>query len=112
MDFFNFFNFFVIIWGKKRRKKKMDIVPTIRAGNDNMKVPTILTQVFRRFCGNAGAPKSALDVGEAGWIGAIGGRLHDWVSLIIDIESCASIDSSVTTLRTFLSVVTFKSVEA
>lgn len=47
-------------------------------------------------------------------MGAIGGgRLDDWVSLIIDIESCASSSSSVVTeLRTFVSVVSFKSVEA
>lgn len=76
-----------------------------------MKVPAVLTQVFRRFCGYIGTPKSALDVSEAGRIRAIGGRLHSWVSLIIDIDSCATINS-VTSLRTFASVISFKSVEA
>lgn len=76
-----------------------------------MKVSAVLTRVFRRFCSYVGGPKIALDVGEAGRIRAFSGRLHDWVSLIIDIESCADINS-VTALRTSVSVISSKSVEA
>lgn len=76
-----------------------------------MKVPAVLTKVVRGFCGYIGAPKSALDVGEAGRIRASSGRVHSWVSLKLDIESCARINS-VTELRTFESIICFKSVEA
>ncbi len=60
MNFFFFFSFFLdnslrdnlgLQKKKKKTKKKKewDIVCTNRAGNDNMKVSTVLTQVFRRF---------------------------------------------------------------
>lgn len=87
------------------------MTPSIRAGDYDMKVSSVLTKVCRGFCGYIGDPKSALDVGEAGRIRASIGGVQSWVSLKVDIESCARINS-VTALRTFGSIICFQSVKA
>jgi len=45
---------------------------TVRSGNDNLEIITVLTVVGGRSTVNSGSPKSTLVVSDGGWFGAVG----------------------------------------
>lgn len=83
----------------------------IGASNDDVKVIAVLPIVDSRLGGNAGAPKGALDVGEAWWVWAVGTRVHCRIALEVDVEGCAEVDS-VAELLALDCVIGLKSIQA
>lgn len=75
-----------------------------------MKVPAVLALVGGRFRGKARAPKGAFDVSEAWRVGAVFSRVHGGVSLEIDVEGGADVDS-VAQRRASRDVISGKSVK-
>ena len=100
--------------GKVRRqsKKTNEIVYTIRAGNDHLKVVTILSVVRGLGLSDGRAPQSTFVVCSACWVGAVLGvaGAHCRIALDIDIESFTS-RCSVTFRGAGQSVVTGESVK-
>ena len=76
-----------------------------------MELSAVLTGVDGRGLAYTGAPKSALDVGEAGRVWASTRRVSSWVTLKVDIEGRAEI-GSVTFLLALDGVVSLERVEA
>lgn len=60
--------------------------------NDNNKAITVLAGVGSSIASDLNTPSRTLDVGQRWRVGAIGGvRVHSWVTLVIDVESCAAV---------------------
>lgn len=59
---------------------------TIRTRDDDVKVPAILASIGGRLGRKTRAPEGTLDVGEAGRVEAVVGRVDGWVPFEIDIE--------------------------
>ena len=75
-----------------------------------MEVVAVLAVIDSGFGGNAGAPKRAFDVSEAGGVGAGGAWVDGRVTLEVDVESRAEVDG-VAELLALDGVVGLESVE-
>ena len=57
-----------------------------------MEIVAILAVIDSGFLGNTGAPECALDVREAGGVGAGGAWVDSRVTFEVDVEGCAEVD--------------------
>ena len=83
---------------------------SIRAGNDDLKCASVTAKICSRSRLNAGSPKGALEVGDAGWAGTVVGRIQGGISLDVQIETGAQ-RGVVAPLRASKSVVAGESME-
>lgn len=83
---------------------------TIGTPDDNLKVPAVLALVDSGGSGDISAPKRALDVGKARWVGAGSGRFDRWISLEVYVEASADV-YGIAFVGALLGVVTIERVE-
>ena len=84
---------------------------TIGSGNDDCEVDTGLTSIYCCSGGDTRAPKSALDISEAGGIRAGSCWVESRISFIVDVEGCTE-RSTIAELLAFGGIITLKRGEA
>lgn len=62
---------------------------SVGTGDDDLEISAHLTGVGGRFSSDARAPESTLVVGDRSWVWAVGRWIHEWITLNVDVETCA-----------------------
>ncbi len=65
------------------------LLVAVGARDDDVEVPTIATKVVSGSSLNARAPKGALEIGNRGWLRAVGAGVQAGVTFDVEIEGCA-----------------------
>lgn len=99
-----------LMFVSKRNREHTTAARTVGTPDDNLKVPAVLARVNGGGGRNVGAPKGALDVGKALWVGAGSGWFDLGISLEIYVEAGADIDR-IAFVGALLGVVTSESVK-